>query len=465
METSYPSGLIILTALLCAGGFSGALWVYRDTLHPLIYLLPMGAFIYVYMPLNQSCQSMFSAYFSREQIEYVQLINFLSLAALIIGCFLGGKRRRYGRGVAVGSGAQRISTEIKAGRITMVAMILGVPALLAYWWNIHLQGGLIAAYSEVKGGSAAAMSGYFRDPAFWAVSAAMLLLLGAAKKPLRIWHYVGVVVLIMPLLLQGFLASRRGPAFMGLVSVGTGWYLTQGKRPRLITLVASGGAIGLLLLCLVAFRADIYLGSNILSRVSVQSGIERIDEQFSKETTGNEAFYGANVILSSRSHERHYWGKRFATILFIRPIPKQWWPTKYEDVGMGDYVVNAGLGSGDQLLADVPEGAATGFAADLYLEFNLGGLVACGLIGWFFGRCWRKVCEGDNFAIINYGCLMAFSIFFVTQTIEAIISRYLVVIIPTVLLWYWVIGLPHVPLSGFKRSRRQRIGPEANPSP
>lgn len=457
MESGFPLWPITVTAFLCAAGFCGALWRYRDTLHPLTYLMPMAAFIYVYMPLDATCRMMLSTCFSREQIHLVQVINFLSIAALIAGCVLGSSPPRRQHRLAGRGAADQAFARSEAERLTTLGLVLGITALVAYGSNIYFQGGFVKVYSQVKGSfGVGTQSGYFRDPAFLAVSAALLLLLGAARQKQVFWHYIGVGVFVAPLLIQGLLQSRRGPAFMGLVAVGAGWYLANGKRPRLVTLLLGGGAIGVLLLALLAFRNEIHLGSDILSRVSVKGVREGINEHLSKETTGNEAFYGANVILSSRHSERHYWGKRFATIVFIRPIPKQWWPTKYEDVGMSDYIENVGLGYGDQLLADVPSGAATGFAADLYLEFAWAGLAVCGAIGWYFGRSWRKACGGDSFAIINYGCLAAFSIFFVSQSIEALLTRYLVVIVPTAILWRLIVHRQRPQQSG-PRTRRNRL--------
>ena len=459
---------LVLIAALCLAGFALAIFKYKDTLHPLAFLMPMAAFIYVYMPLDATCQMMLNNSFSHAQIGFVQMINFLSLAALIIGCYYGSERPPTRRRITTGVSIKTVSAPGEAERITQIGMMLGVVASLIFWVNIYFQGGLIATFSGVKGGSLAADSGYFRDPAFWAVSAALLLLLGAAKLKARFWHYFGVAVFMIPLFLQGILGSHRGPTFMGLVSIGAGWYLTRGKRPSLVTLLVGSGAIGFLLLCLVTFRDDIYIGSNLLSKLSLKSATEAVDAKLSKEDYGNEAFYGANVILSAREKDRHYWGQRFATIVFIRPIPKQLWPNKYADVGMADYEFNVGLGSADQLIADVPPGAATGFVADIYLEFAWGGLIVCGLIGWYYGRCWRTACASDSFGIINYGCLAAFSIFFVAQTMEAILSRYLVVIVPTAILWRIFVSQPQfqsVPKKTSKRRNRHVDSQSDHPAP
>jgi hypothetical protein len=426
-----------LTILTCVAGLCIAIFKYRDTLHPLAFIMPMSAFMYFYLPTQPACRVMKDVCFSPAQNSFVEIYSLFSILFLVVGCCFGSKERRVeGRGIP-GGRKQRVAKTKEGERITRVGVILGTVALAVFLINIYNQGGFIATYSAAKGsvGGAGLSSGYFRDPAFWAVAASLLLLLGAARSRNRTWHYIGVAVFITPLLLQGFLASRRGPTFMGIVSVVVGYYITHGKRPSAATLLLGGGTIGALLLFLVTFRGDIYLGSDLLSRISMESAREAVNEKLSKETTGNEAFYAANVIISSREKNRHYWGKRYATIIFIRPIPKQIWPTKYEDVGMEDYLVNVGLGTGDQLLIDVPPGAATGFAADLYVEFAWGGLIVCGLIGWYYGWSWRKLRDGDGFGVINYGCLAAFSIFLIAQSVEAILSRYLVVIVPTAILW------------------------------
>ncbi|MCW5550899.1 MAG: hypothetical protein KIS67_01910 [Verrucomicrobiae bacterium] len=463
--------IIALTAAVCLFGFCLAVWYYRDTLHPFAFLLPMAAFLFVYLPLDVTCKALLSATFPPEAIRWVKWMNLLFVGSLVVGCFVGSGRRR--------SGAPQSQTlpVIVTGhldhrkRLTQVGVILGVCSLAAYLLNTNLQGGFVEAYSTAKGGVAAAATGYLRDPFFWAVPAVVILQLGAYNSPWRSWNYVAIALFITPFFMQAMLASRRGPAFMGFATVGAGWYLARGRRPSLPVLVAGGAGIGLLLLFLVTFRAELHLGSDLLSRLSPELVSESMGEKMSKESFGNEYFYGVNVMLSSREFERHYWGKRLLTIMFIRPIPKQLWPTKYEDVGMAEYMVNVGLGYGDALLAPAPPGAATGFAADLYVEFAMGGLLAAALAGWFYGRCWRVAKRGGHFAIVNYGCLIAFSVFFIAQTMEAILSRYLVVIVPTAILWrLLVVGRrpqqpqPEKVRSPHRRRRRdRRVPPPATP--
>lgn len=464
----FTDPLLLLAATVCLAGFLLAVRYYHDTLHPFSYFMPMAAFIYVFLPLDETCRELLAASFPGDYVKWVKWMNLLFLVALSIGCIVGSGKRRAEPLQNAGPAVTASVDLDRRKRLTQAGLILGGCALAAYLLNITLLGGFVETYSEVKGGAAGAASGYLRDPFFWAVPATLLLQLGAHKAPWRNWNYLAVALIITPFLLQGMLASRRGPTFMAFASVGAGWYLARGRRPSFPVLLGGGTAIGLLLLLLVAFRAQLHLGSDLYTRLSAEMLAQGLEEKMTKESYGNEFFYGANVMLSARERERHYWGKRLLTIAFIRPIPKQLWPTKYEDVGMSEYMINVGLGYGDALLAPAPPGAATGFAADLYAEFASFGLVAAALIGWYYGRCWRLARRGGHFAIINYGCLIAFAIFFIAQTSEAILSRYLVVIIPTMVLWWWLVRRPGKRKTKsepgdsprrYRRSRRRRTAP------
>jgi hypothetical protein len=145
--------------------------------------------------------------------------------------------------------------------------------------------------------------------------------------------------------------------------------------------------------------------------------------------------YGANVVLTFKRHGDYYWGRRILTILFIRPIPRQIWPTKYEDVGMERYLVNVGLGEGKQNLMWSSLGAAPGFVADLFAEFYWGAIVASGLIGWAYGAFWRGAIERHPLAMTIYVLLCSFTIFLILQTLEAFVFRLAFTAIPVWLLW------------------------------
>jgi hypothetical protein len=125
--------------------------------------------------------------------------------------------------------------------------------------------------------------------------------------------------------------------------------------------------------------------------------------------------------------------------MFIRPIPKQIWPTKYEDLGMGwmtDEPGSAGFNLKEwEETAGFPVqmGSATGFVADLFLEFSFFFVVPCFLIGRFHSWAWQKsTALGGSWALLH--CLMLIlSVFLVAQSVGAWLYKLLLLWVPC---WY-----------------------------
>src|SRR5215813_13383948 len=79
------------TAVLCVAAILYAYGRFRDSFHPLIYLMGMCAFIYVYMPLRMIWDNSLYAFITEEQGVFVQQIVFACLAAMIVGCLIGSE--------------------------------------------------------------------------------------------------------------------------------------------------------------------------------------------------------------------------------------------------------------------------------------------------------------------------------------------------------------------------------------
>jgi hypothetical protein len=319
---------------------------------------------------------------------------------------------------------------------------LGIIAVLLYAYGLSNVGGFFEAYNSVKGGGRAA-SGYLRDFTLLAIPAILLLFFGTRGRIATI-HRLYIAIFSTPLLVHGLLSARRGPTFMGFATLGIGWYMSRGKRPSLLSVAVAGAAIGLLLTILLTFRGQIYLGSSFLSGEGpgIEEVISRSLDKQSETSAGSEFVYGTYAVLEAREDRDHYWGTRYLTYVFIRPIPGFLWPTKYQDVGMQSLLVNAGtLGSdadpnGDAL-QEVPPGAAPGFVADLYVEFAIGAMLAAFLFGWAYGWAWKRATTRGGIWSIIYATSAILSLYFVSQTIEAILFRFLVVCIPAVGLWQY----------------------------
>ena len=198
------------------------------------------------------------------------------------------------------------------------------------------------------------------------------------------------------------------------------------------------------MLFLVTNRQNIYLGSDRDVTVDVGAVVEKPD-------TGNEYIYGAGGLLSSEQRNSFYWGRRYLAQVLIRPIPHTLWPTKYEDFGLPEMTHNAGTGEGfeETLGWQGAVGSAPGIVADLWMEFHWWNLPVLFLLGRFFGSAWRSAQLAGGLATAQYVIMAALSIYFVMQTMEAVIFRLLILSLPLRLVWYLAReGQTVAPLSG-----------------
>ena len=426
-----------------AVGVAGVLWALRctnDTLHPLFLLMPAAAYIYGFQPL-QADLSALGDHLTAAELNYANRLNFFGVCALAFGSIMGS--RNIQRDIHRVDLHSYLGTPAWRRRLQSMALILGSGALVLYIYGLANVGGFIEAYDSPKGGGRAS-SGYLRD--FTLLSIPAVLLLYLSNDSISRWgQRFGLALLSTPLLIHGLLSARRGPTFMGITVLVIGWYLTRNKRPSVLTLASGGTAVGLLLLALVSFRGEIYIGSSLfLSPPSMPDVVEKTLKSRSRTSMGNEFSYGSYIVAEAQREGDHYWGTRYLTYAFIRPIPGFLWPTKYEDVGMESLLVNAGtlgtsvdpsVASGEK---DVPLGAAPGFIGDLYVEFSWGMLVATFLIGWGFAFFWRRSTTRGGIWLIIHACSLVLSLYLISQTVEAILFRFLVILIPTFFLWQYM---------------------------
>jgi hypothetical protein len=216
----------------------------------------------------------------------------------------------------------------------------------------------------------------------------------------------------------------------------------RARRPRLTTTALGGLGLGLLLLFLVAHRDQIYLGSEF------DFGQDTRTFAFTAGS-GNEFVYGAGAILHADGVGEYWWGRRLAIVLFVRPVPKLVWPSKYDDaaaaLGTPSIATNLGVGT-DEFRETVgwtgATGAAPGIVADLWIEFWWASLLALLGLGWCYGRVWsRAVSQGGIWATL-YCLMFSLSAFLVMQTLEAFIYRLLLIAVPGLLAWWYARGAP-----------------------
>jgi hypothetical protein len=209
--------------------------------------------------------------------------------------------------------------------------------------------------------------------------------------------------------------------------------------------------IGLLVFVAHANRQDVYIGSD--ESVDLSSGIE---SAFTDNiSAGNEYVTATTYVETHRILQDFYWGYRYFVTFFIRPIPRQIWPTKYEDMG-ADWVNalgNDGYNATVYALTGVStlSGASTGSIADGYAEFSWGVIPMFVLLGWAFSYIWsRHRSEGGYWTVLLF-LMLALSVYLPTQSFSAWMVRAMFAGIGSLLFWRLVIGR-----TSFTRVPRQR---------
>lgn len=408
---------------------------FRDPFHPSVMLVPMAMYMYGFLPILYEKRGLLEDYpVAPEREAFAQFVVFMSVLALCVGLVSAALPR----GVRPTRTAQLAFTPQATRQLIFWSYVLAGLGMLSWILQLQMAGGFVAAYSIAKGGGGDLGSGYFNEAMLLAIPAVIMYMLAKAKTAPPMATIGTTVLMITPLIVQGLLGARRGPTFLAFIAIGVGWYLARAKRPPIAVAVGGIVAVGLLMLFLVSHRQDIHLGSDF-----------QVDEEAYKERIlpveydpGDTTFAAWSTIIAADHHQRFYWGKRYFAQLFVRPIPKQLWPTKYEDLDLGWMAYDAGNGMFDEeewfdaIDTMPPRGTAAGMAADTFLEYQWGGLVCCFLGGLLYSRVWKmSVMKGGLWNIL-YLEAAAVSVYLISQGyISAWLYRLLLLGVPTYALW------------------------------
>jgi hypothetical protein len=427
---AYLTGLAVLA-------FVAVAWAaYRDSFHPLIYIGPMLFFLYAFLPLYLSLtqREELRGYLDDPDLIYVQTLNALGAISLCLGILLGSASAggRPPRRWLPSDGVRR--------RLAGAAVVLGLIGLAAYAYMLTNVGGLAGAYGRAYGG-VWADSGHVRDLQYLTVTALVLLLVARTGGWPSRTDWVWILLFAGPWLIHGLLGARRGPTFMIVVAFCAAWCFMRSSRPRLTTTALGGLFLGLLLLFLVTHRGEIYLGSDF--------DFEQTSRTFAfSPGSGNEFVYGSGAILHADATGAYGWGRRYATVLFVRPIPRALWPSKYDDAAavLGTPSIQTNLGIGTDAFHETmgwtgATGAAPGLVADMWIEFWGASPLALLLIGWCYGRAWARALTHGGLWVVLYVLMFSLSAFLVMQTLEAMLYRLLLLAVPGLLAWWYARGL------------------------
>lgn len=407
-----------------------ALVAIRDSLHPALVLGPMLLFLYVGMPLYLYANEGFFGYLTESQLGFVQMVNMAGVLAIVAGLLAGGRKGVFRPGP--------MKWDVDGARLARAAVVLGCLGVVGFAWGIFSVGGFRAAYGISYGGGWSE-SGYLRELFHLTIPAILMLLAsGEVKRSFsaRLW----LVLFALPLLLHGALGARRGPLFVVLVTVLLGRYLIRNERPRAWLVLVGGTLLGILLLLVVANRSRIYIGSDLNLEMSPTSYMET--------GGGNEFIYGAGTVIAVNERNLFTWGGRYATVFFVRPIPRAIWPNKYQDAAvLFGTNIETNLGIDVDVLENVlgwrgAIGAAPGIVGDMWFEFGWASVVALYLIGFWYGRAWNRCVTLGGVSVLTYGALLCLSLYLIMQTLEAMAFRFLFMVVPTWIAWRRVARAP-----------------------
>jgi hypothetical protein len=405
----------------------------RDPFHPMVYIGLMLLYFYCYMPIRlftQDPQGLFR-FLSINQLIFIQGLNLAGVLALAAGILAGSGNIRYVRqpGILPGLGVTAVR------RIQTASILIGLIGVSAYAYGLISIGGFGAAYGKGYGGGWSD-SGWVREAIFLTIPALLWLMMSKANRKLSAGDLVLIGLFISPLMIQGLLGSRRGPTAMAVVVLLFGWMMIRRKRPALMAVVMGAALLGSLMIFLVVNRSNIYLGSDR------QLDYESVGSFGSTAGEGNEYIYGGGAMVLAHKEDRYYWGKRYLTIFFVRPIPKEIWPDKYEESSqmLGIPNIEKNLGVGTDEFEDVlgwpgARGAAPGIISDMWVEFSWYFVAPLFFIGYFYGRAWRHALAKGGRWIPNYVLMTSLSIYLIAQTFEAMAFRYLIAAAGSWIVW------------------------------
>jgi hypothetical protein len=427
-----------LTAGVVFFGIMYAWSRYRSALHPMIIHGSLLLYGYAIGPALLLHQTDLESYFTESwQLEYVMIVNLLGMVSFTIGsCWKQEPLTKLFRGMPT------VNVPLDArSRVLRLALLFGTIGAVAYWHSISNAGGFTSAYSRAKGGGWSS-SGYIGEAPLLVYPAIMLLGLAArsGKRGMNILFCILGVLISLPHLFQGTFGGRRGPLFLVLSTMLMAVLTARQKRPSIPVVLGSFGVILLIVIVVWSQRQSWYIGSEREKNVTQESLFDKLVPL--DDPAGHYYVFAAGLILNTKYHQKFDWGRDYLVTLFIRPIPHQIWPTKYEDT--------VGINNGVDSIQDWKEsvgweplsGSASGFIADAYVELSWGYILIAYYMGRFFAWIWRNAILRGGIWSVLFMEICILGVYLPTQSLSAFWHRFLFMSIPMWLIWRYYIETP-----------------------
>lgn len=427
-------GAIFLIASL-AIGYSRS----RDLLHPTVFLAPLFLAGLVVEPWLRIQHPEFTLYFPNyDGIVEVLAVQYLGMAALFIGLLsVQGPRFQGDAGRMLMDPGLTPEQKVQLRR---VAWIVGIIAVLAFWYGIWSAGGFDRAYGHAKGGGRAA-SGYLGEAQNLGFVAVVMYALAWQGTRFRPAILLSMIFFVSPTLIHGTFGGRRGPLFISLMALFGGWILQRGKAPRMVHTALVLACVLVAVVFVQSQRSHLYLGSN--------EGVKL--DKFWDTLQSEHIGPGENFLASAGAMKvkletgGFHYGRRFLIIFFVRPIPRQLWPTQYEDMTSLLYSDDVsyheihGNVDDDAWIRILGWRSPGGFAAnsivDLFYEFGWLFIIAAALLGRFIGIAWRNFRVQGGFWNLVYLAVAVLAIYLPTQSFSAFMHRFMFLVAGSFIFW------------------------------
>lgn len=405
---------------------------HRDVLHPAVFTAPFFLMFYGIWPilinrngaidfLMDGRDSLELVFFSTVSVFYLSLAWGQNRDTVALEAYRDGELSRQSR------------------RLLSIAVILGLISFVGWMAIIGGPQNFVRAYSVGKGGGIAS-SGVVGESTLLAYPAAIFLALHVRTAGrLRYWHILLCLVILSPHLAQGTLGGRRGPMFVSVFALVLCYFLATRKRLKPIHFIIPAIALPIAMTVLAANRQDIYIGSD------AQLDFNRAWDNILPDDTkvqSNDYVHGLAIIAKANYYQDFYWGWRFFATLFLRPIPVEIWPDKWEFIDpvwlaeLGDGYTFA-TATGFQSLA----GASGGSIADGYQEFWWGVLVMFFALGQLMNWVWRRHRQLSGIWTVALCIMLVFSIYLPTQSFGAWAFRVMLSSLGFVVFWWLIKNL------------------------
>lgn len=433
--------LILATLFLGACAYLG----YRrtgDPLHPAVILSPLFFLGMVLEPAQRLLHPEIVEFFPNYRgVSFAMTVQYIGMAFFFAGML--------STVTSIGLGRNSLSLldltldDRKLRKIRTVAWSLACFASFGYWYGIYLNGGFIRSYSTGKGGGLASMSGYLGEAQNLGVVAVVFYAISLQRSGLRFINVIAALLMMSPTLLQATFGGRRGPMFIAGASLFVSYFIAIGRVPKLKQIVPMLAVLLIGVVFIGSQRENLYFGSE--RGINLPAFLEAL---FGAQVQRGDNFVAsAGATIAIYEMDDYHWGRRFITTYLVRPIPRELWPTKYDDISNLLYgkpfleIQNAHYDWIDILGWRPTNGYAVNSIVDQFWEFSWGYVVVL----WLFGRglsfIWYKFRTVGGYWFICYFIVVSLSIYLPTQSFSAFAHRFLYLSLMSYGIW-WIIGGP-----------------------